>query len=317
MGFCHTHSGGMSTPTPVLRGSTYADLLAIPSVLLGFHPRESCVVMGMRGSRVAFSARLDLDWPIHRLDQVVDPILRALDNVGTCDVIVLGYGNDVEVVAESADRLAEVLGGARDVVVTDDRRYWLLADGELEPPGGHPYAFTDCGIAAQAVYNGIAVQESREAAVAAVRPPATDRMPGIEEQAAELATDLVDWTPQQELEALDALLSRAAPLGPREAALLGLLLRREELVAEILVRLDTTTAADILPHLVEARQWTGSSSEANVVGVLALACWLDGRGAQTNDCMDQLALLEPHHSLLLVLQRFQEGGLPPSLWDLD
>ncbi|WP_157756990.1 DUF4192 domain-containing protein [Plantactinospora sp. KBS50] len=67
-----------------------ADLIAAVPFLLGFHPSESLVVVALRGSRVAFAARVDLPPAPGRSDPVGGPPAAGgaapADNAGTGDV---------------------------------------------------------------------------------------------------------------------------------------------------------------------------------------------------------------------------------------
>ena len=52
----------MNTFGTTLHSSTDEDLLCVPGICLGFHPTESCVVLGISENHVEFCARADLGW---------------------------------------------------------------------------------------------------------------------------------------------------------------------------------------------------------------------------------------------------------------
>ena len=94
----------------------------MPSVLLGFHPTNSCVVMGLCGATVAFCARLEVDWFVHHFDDVADQIINASSQVEACRFVIIGYG-DPDLAGLAVTELASVVGEARviDALVTDGR----------------------------------------------------------------------------------------------------------------------------------------------------------------------------------------------------
>ncbi|RMB59914.1 DUF4192 family protein [Tessaracoccus antarcticus] len=165
----------MSTEITRLHGTTSADLLAIPVIMLGFHPRESCVVLGVRGTRVEFCARMDLDWFTNdfRFGEVVDQLENAVIRCAGCRVAVLAYTADPEAGSLAVEELVAVLGEeiVAESLVTDGDLFWYVHAGMLAPPGGVSYSYASSNFAAQAVYSGVNVDTCREEAVQAVRPP--------------------------------------------------------------------------------------------------------------------------------------------------
>lgn len=309
----------MSTETPGLRGTTSADLLAIPVVMLGFHPKESCVVLGVRGTRVEFCARMDLDWFTSGFSfgEVADQLEHAIERCGGCSVAVLAYSKDVEAAAVAVGELVSVLGeeDVAEVLVTDGDRFWYANPGMLFPPEGISYSWASSNFAAQAVYSGVNVTATRADAVAAVQPPQPHLHAEIDDRLALVIKGVSAMTVKQKWAHLERLLENEEPLGPSGAAQFVVVLQDEECFAEVLARMNMGSASRLRAKLMEARQSCTPSLAGNVVSLLALACWLDGEGAQQSDCLSQLETIDPGHPLMGVLRRMHRQAVPPRGWD--
>lgn len=298
------------TTIPVLRGTTRTDLLALPSFMFEFHPTESVVVLGMRGNIVAFSARLDVHWFHTHFDQVAEQMHGAAGQMGAdLRAIVLGYSENPDLAWASVTELCDVFGADNvlEALVTDGSHYWSLTDGE----GPLEFDFESSSVAARAVYEGINIHESRDAAVAPVttwaEPPA---------QAVEDATShIAGMTPAAAMELLASLAESDPPVGPDDALTLACLLADEDRCAALLTRLSRANAQGIWANLVAARGTAPAFAEPTVVALLGIACWLAGHGAQTTACLEQVARMEPDHPVGLVLARVHQGAIPPERWD--
>ncbi|NHB83825.1 DUF4192 family protein [Tessaracoccus sp. HDW20] len=78
--------------TPLIRGTTRADLLALPAIMLGFHPTDSCVALALDGRTVRFCIRIDTPAVATELDRIVAMIRRAAFNAGAREFVLVGYG---------------------------------------------------------------------------------------------------------------------------------------------------------------------------------------------------------------------------------
>ena len=308
----------MSTEITHLHGATSADLLAIPVIMLGFHPRESCVVLGVRGSRVEFCARMDLDWFTtgFTFGDVAEQLENAIASCEGCTVAVLAYSSDPEAAAIAVEELVGVIGpdDVAEALVTDGDRFWYADEGMLFPPEGISYSYASSNFAAQAVYSGVNVTASRQDAVAEVQPPQVVDVPGIKEAVSVAAMKIEALTGDQRWALLAQHMDNPEPLGD-VAVEFAVLLQEEEHFAEVLLQLNAGTAARLRLRLAEARRSSSPAVAANVVSLLALACWLDGEGAQQSDCLGQLEALDPHHPLMRVLKRMHKRAIPPKKWD--
>ncbi len=308
----------MSTEITRLHGATSADLLAIPVIMLGFHPRESCVVLGVRGSRVEFCARMNLDWFTtgFTFGDVAEQLENAINSCEGCTVAVLAYSADIEAAAIAVGELVGVIGedDVAEALVTDGDRFWYAHPGMLLPPEGISYSYASSNFAAQAVYSGVNVTACREDAVAEVQPPEAADVPRIEKAVAASALRIEALTGDQRWELLVRHMDNPEPLGTA-AVEFAVLLQDEEHFAEVLAQLNTETAARLRQRLAEARRTSCAVVAANVVSLLTLACWLDGEGAQQSDCLGQLEALDPHHPLMRVLKKMHKQAIPPKKWE--
>ncbi len=308
----------MSTETTRLHGSTSADLLAIPVIMLGFHPRESCVVLGVCGSRVEFCARMDLDWFTSgfTFGDVAEQLEHAISACEGCAIAVLAYSADPEAALVAIEELVGVIGeeDVAEALVTDGDRFWYAYPGLLLPPEGISYSYASSNFAAQAVYSGLNVTASREDAVAEVQPPDPAALAGIEEAVAQSVRRTAALTGEQRWGLLAHLMDSPSALGAK-AVDFAVLLQEEEHFAEVLARLNSETAPRLRKRLAEARRSSCPAIAANVVSLLTLACWLDGEGAQQSDCLGQLEDLDAQHPLMRVLSRMHKQAIPPSRWD--
>jgi len=105
----------------ILRSHTDEDLLCVPGICLGFHPTESCVVLGISENRVEFCARADLDWLDEDGSDLIRQVEAAAQPVRSCSFVILGYTEDPEGNCGRLIRLAlELRGRVTDVLVATD-----------------------------------------------------------------------------------------------------------------------------------------------------------------------------------------------------
>lgn len=309
----------MSMEITHLHGTTSADLLAIPVIMLGFHPRESCVVLGVRGSRVEFCARMDLEWFTcdFRFGEVADQLEHAVHNCAGCTVAVLAYTTDPEAGAVAVGELVDVVGpeNVAEALVTDGDRFWYAHPGMLLPPEGISYSYASSNFAAQAVYSGVNVDPSREDAVAEVQPPRVDALAAMEEDIATARRRTCSLPPMERMALLARDLEQTEPLEPALVSELVVLLQEEEHFSEVMARLSTASAPLLRPRLAAARRRSPDGLAPNVLALLVLACWLDGEGAQQSECLSQLEALDPRHFLMGALRTMHRRAVPPNRWD--
>ena len=301
----------MST-TESLTIRQFQDMVAAPSILLGFRPDESCVVMAVRAGPtrrrpVLFCLRVDLDWYATCFDRVAEQLHNAELRAGSCEWILVAYGTREEDVEVALEELSDVLGSDRVVasVVCDGGRYWPLG----APEEAVDYDFDSPALVAQAVYQGVSIQRGRQANVAEVEAAVV--CPEIWRAAVEEVSTLPVG---DKLARLRSLLEKPPP-GERAAVWLAVLLQDEECFAAVLAHLKIATAERHVALLARARRCCPDEAAPNVLALLAVACWLAGRAAQHTSCLEQLSRVGPAHPLLGLLLRMHRRAVPPSLWE--
>ena len=149
-----------STSRYVARSST--DLVAIVPVVLGFHPRDSVVLLTFGAPGEAFHARVDLPVAVAEQEEVADVLVGAVAANRVERVAVLLYTDDVEVAHSQASlllgRLLERHVEVIEVLRVDDGRWHVFPEdgspGTAYDLEGHPFT-------AQGVFEGHVVHGDR------------------------------------------------------------------------------------------------------------------------------------------------------------
>ncbi len=290
-----------------IRGTNRADLLAIPPVVLGYHPEDSIVVLALQGGVLRMSARLCLDWYLSHYEPTVTQISAAIENVPGCRFALAGYG-ERERTTVSLLELADVIGHhlVVDAVVTDGELSWDLGDDTPEP-----YRFEDSAVAAQAVFAGVSIARSREDAVA----PVTEHHPASRRQVARAEEEIGHLPRRKALRRMARLIEREEALSPPQALRLAVHLGDEDAMVSVLAALGRDNADRVWQNLVAARRVCPPKHEANVLALLAAASWLSGRGAAQTACLEQLDDLDPGHIVGALMARVHREGRPPGIWE--
>lgn len=300
----------------ILRATSPADLLAVPAYMLGFRPSESLVVLALAEKRVKFAARLDLVLDPAQLRHVATQVQQACSATGDGSVVLIGFSCDAVLAWQSVHDLSAALDAdVAEALVTTGTHYWQVGTQPPRPCDATPHDDASSAVAVRAVYEGISIHGSRAEAVAAVQPPPAHEVPGIAERLDDAFAGTLDLAEDERSALLQQHIESETPLGPHEAAELACLLQDPELACEVLVHLDRDVAVGFRARLVEARRAVTEDFAPTVLGLLGIACWLAGEGAQQTDCIEQLARLEATHPLLRLLEAIHAGGVPPSAWE--
>lgn len=331
-----TLPGMTSTPvpsggSPVLTVRSPADLLAAVPYLLGFHPTDSLVVVGLRQKRMVFAARGDLP-DQNNSAAVVQYVASVVAHQGSSAAAIVGYGPAALVDplmpatrAALADRGLEIVEALR----TEDGRFWsyLCDNPQCCPPEGTPYDPTTSQIAAAATYAGQAVLPDRAALVGQVAPVgflARESMRQATARAENRLAALIDGAAAADVlggralrlageEAVAGLLDRASR-GQRptddEVAWLTLLLRHVP-VRDFAWRRTTTDDWQI-EFWSDVVRRAEPSLVAPPASLLAFAAWRAGHGALANIAVDRALTDDPGYSLAGLIRDALAGGVPPS-----
>ena len=301
----------MNTFGTTLHSSTDEDLLCVPGICLGFHPTESCVVLGISENHVEFCARADLGWLDEGgvvLAEQVDAAARALKS---SSFVVLGYTENPGEHRERLVRFAsKIKGRVTDVLMAASDRYWFATPSELMRPEGCAGDPAATALSAEAVFLGIQVARNRADVIAEVRPswePAEVEF--LTESALEYVAEL---SQRQRRELMETLLTGGEPLLPVEGAQLAVLVGDPGLAGDVVARLDRDSAAKLRPRIAYARRMCSEAQASEVLAMLSLICWYDNQGAQQTECLEQLEKLAPQHRLLPLLQGLRALAIKPS-----
>jgi hypothetical protein len=301
-----------------------ADLVDATPYVIGFHPTESLVVLGLTGSRILFGARHDLPPPegddlVHLGAVVAAQRPRS--------IALLAYGPPAA--ADPVIQRALPVFDAFRVRVTEalrvhDSRWWSYFCGENNccPPDGTPYDTATSVIAAEATFRGQVVLPDRQALVSQVAP-----VDGEARAAMVVATKRACETLQRLItdEQLgERAVRRAGRLAVREsekryrtggvlsddeAALLGVFLIDTEIRDYALER----------PGEQEWRLalWTGMLRRVEpayvpaVGSVLGYLAWRAGQGALARVAIDRALHEDPQHQMSALLDEVLGLGVGP------
>jgi hypothetical protein len=167
-------------PDTPIRLTGPADLIAAVPHLLGFHPADSLVLVGVDNGLITVVARLDCTPARPTVDEL-HGALDVLRRAGSTDLVSLAYTESTS--PPECRTAAHVLGNARDAGLdlldhlTVTGSFWrseLCPDPACCPPTGHELG-TDLRAQAEWAVRGSAPLPSREALTALVAPlSATD-----------------------------------------------------------------------------------------------------------------------------------------------
>ena len=299
--------------------SSPAEVVAVAPYLLGFHPADSLVVLGLVGRLVDFAARYDL--PPDE-DAAYAEIAEVIARQGAGLVVLLGYGPPGTVTGA-------VLGVGRalvrhgvvvlDVLRVADDRWWSYRGG---PAGG-----TRCapGLAAEAVFRGMVALPSRKAMAAQVAPvegAARREMAAATVRAkarlADLAADDLkaqrggQWVRKAGREAIRSA-ERAARSGRKlsddEVAWLGVLLVQLVIVDYAVDRSGEEEWRLLL--WAEVTRRVDPEYAPGPACLLAYAAWQAGDGVLARVAIDRALREDADHRISAALDRLLAAGLRP------
>jgi hypothetical protein len=169
-----------SSVPPVHRISGPVELLEAVPYLLGFHPQDSIVLVGLRDKRLVVTARLDL--ADAQVDGVLASTVTAMARGGAATVVAalyppeadgtvdLGSWRDfADCVRRQVERSDCELG---DAFLVGNGTWWSLVCEEPEccPPEGRPLGPSCSPFAAQATFEGLVALPDRSALEAQFEP---------------------------------------------------------------------------------------------------------------------------------------------------
>lgn len=334
---------------PLLRLRTREDLLAAMPYVVGFHPSDSLVAVGLDGPRhrVQFTARVDLPEPgdTDGASAVAGNIAEIVHRQRIGTVVLVAYGSRERaehVAALTRGRLGDLGVAVREVLRVEGDRFWSLscADPGCCPPGGRPYDAAAGDIAARATYEGLVALPDREALERSVAPVggvvrdamrrATERVEArVETWAAEASGEeplrrrMLDEGRTLLRDALERY--RPANAGERsdreggcltadEVALMGMLLLLRRLRDEAWVLIDPARRGAHLALWTDVVRRVDPDYAAAPASLLAFAAWQEGNGALAWVALDRALQAEPDYSMARLIGSALAEGVPPVPW---
>jgi hypothetical protein len=310
------------------------DVLSIVPYLLGFHPRESLVLvaLGRPRQRVVCAMRIDLPAP-ESASAVTEQLLPALRNCAATRVFVIAYSDTDQPARSVAAAVARLLAAAQLGVAaiwrSDGSRWWCCCESDppCDPAEGTPYDGSDSPCPAEAVLNGMVALPDRAALERLVAAPPEPQRTAMARLTQRMAADLqgprraaralpsLVVRGQREVEQLvRAFVAQPRPLVDAEVARLCAWLRHVHVRDAAWCLLDR---ARLDAHLDLWQQVTSRAAPGYVAApaaLLAFAAWLAGRGALAQCALDRCFADEPDYSLGRLLAEALAAGLPPSTW---
>jgi len=313
-------------------------LLAVVPFLLGFHPCDSLVVLGIGGphARVRVAFRYDLPDPPE--DEIASDIAEhaasVLDRQDLTTAVAIGYGPG-RMVTPVVDKLLPVLRDAgikvHDALRVQDGRYWSYVCGDPGccPPDGVAFDASEHPAAAALAAAGLPARRDR-AELASVLEPAADP-PDSMDQAMRRAQDRLaalvagalrdgggdPFQPvadagRRSVRLAVAACRAGAELSDDDVAWLGVTM------TDLRVRDDAWARMD--PEFTEAHQrmWTDlvrrlpADLAAAPAALLAFTAWQAGDGALASIAIERALAADPGYSMALLIADALYAGLPPS-----
>ncbi len=309
---------------PVARLSSPGDIVAAIPSLCGFTPRDSIVVLSLRGPRKRLGLTIRLDLPGSEVVEAAAEMLAervAHDGGAAAVVVVFGRGRRSRLVRRVSAALEE-----RGIAVTealhveDDRWSSYVCTRPCCPAEGTPVPPVHELVQAERALKGCAVLGSRDELVRSLAPPVLPQAESAA-QALELAT--AEWLQQREqgvetaracavaqARAALGLVARGGVLDERAAARLAVALHdvrvRDEVATWSLKRSDALLAlSEQVVRLVVP------PFDAPVCTLLAWVSYARGDGSRANVALDRALETDPAYALALLLRQALDGAVPP------
>lgn len=324
---------------PRVRLENPHDILATIPFLIGYHPTDSIVVIGMREQRITFTARDDLpaDGPGSDPDQVAY-LVEVLLRQGCGRLMVIGYGSDQRVTPTVRALLDSYdAAGVRviEALRADGHRYWsyLCTNPRCCPTQGTPYDTATSEVAAAWTLAGRVARRDRAEYEAQIRPvtgTARESMRRATEQAHQRLIDTVGSAQDEEemeaallnagnlaiAEALDRQL-RGVPPTDDEAAWLAVLLQSIP-IRDIAWSLIRGCGAALFHHRALWQEVLHRAEPELVpapASLFAFAAWRCGDGGIAKLALERALDVDPHYRMAGMLREAIALGIPPTAMD--
>jgi hypothetical protein len=321
---------------PRVRISSVAGFLAVIPHLLGFHPSQSMVVVGLdaRRGRVVLAFRYNLpDPPDAALARdIAEHAAAVLRKRRIRTAVAAGYGEGT-LVTPVAEQVRAALRGAgialRDLLRVQDGRYWsyVCTDPGCCPPDGVPFDASAHPAAAAMTAAGMRARPDRAALAGTVAPltgQAAESMRQATERAVRRAAELIASSPLPN----PWLVVEAGREAVRAAIGIyrhgGQITDHDQLawlsvtIADLRVRDDAWARMEPRYRADHQRLWTDVVRHAREpyvpapASLLAFTAWQSGEGSLANVAIERALAADPEYSMAHLIGQALEAGLPPS-----
>jgi hypothetical protein len=322
--------------TDPMRLRSPQDVLVATPYLLGFHPRDSLVALGLRGSALFFHVRSDLP-PLGAPPDDIAAVARHLADLFQANrvtgVLLVGFGSAAMVtpLIRQTRRAMHRHGiSVRDMLRAEGGRYWsyVCPDPTCCPPEGTPYDADSTAVAAAATLAGCVALPSRDAVVREFDPPAGPALVAIERAtdraAARLAglfqdggamTALVEAGRRATAEAADRHRSGDC-LGDDQVAWLTLLVQTIAVRDDLWLTLEAAPRDELPLHEAvwsDLLRRCDPSLAAPVGMLLAFTLWRRGEGPRASAALDRALAADPAYSGARLMEKVLVSGVPPGV----
>ncbi|NYE46291.1 hypothetical protein HDA32_001411 [Spinactinospora alkalitolerans] len=333
-------TNGDSRPNPVLTLSTPTDIIAAIPFLLGFHPGDDVIVIGLggRSARVRLTTRCDLPADPAAAAQLASTLIAPLGRQGCDRVLAVGYG-PAERVTPCLEAVREILAGSgvrvAEALRVQGGRYWshLCGSPRCCPPGGTAYDVGSSAVPAGAVAAGLTARRDREDLAASIAPIGGRGRADMERATLRAETRCARLWGRSDpgghaafeiavraegvrtvRRVVAAALGGDPPEAPDTIAWLGVLLLslrvRDEAWAHI--RRERAQAHVLLwRHVLRRIEPPYSAAPGSL---LAFAAWLSGDGVLADLALDRVDAAVPGYSMAELIRQALRCGVSPGDW---
>jgi hypothetical protein len=311
-----------------IRVTQPAELLAAVPYLIGFHPSDSLIIVGIRSSKLHFAVRADLDECHTASTTAAQQLATVLARQKVDAAIVIGYGS-IKRVTPAVDSVRQSLVALSIPIVdalrvTEGRFYsYDCVRPECCPPEGRAFQPETSVIAAEATFAGHVALPNRATLAGRIAPieePARTAMAEATNRAeARLVTGLERPGGHRDLvaegvELIEAALNRhysGDVLTDDETAWLSTLLLLVEVgdAARQVVEQRPEDAHIPLWTDVTRRAQPGMVAPASTL--LAYAAYLTGQGGLASVALERAHADDPYYPMAHLLRDAILSGVPP------
>ncbi|MFF5208220.1 DUF4192 domain-containing protein [Streptosporangium sp. NPDC000396] len=315
----------------LLLGSTEDFLGAVP-YLMGFHPADSLIVIGLRGRRITGRLHLTVRWDLPLVAEAFDQIVPLLRKEGITRVIVVGYGPG-PLVTPAVDAVTPLLRRSGvtliDALRVEEGRYWSYTCSRSDccPAGGTPYEREANAIAAQATVHGLVALPDRETLERLLDPVGGAARAAMRRTTARITRELLDRLARcEDIDGFAAefvangmfrvrgaigTYASGGRLDDEQAARLGLELAVTRIRDEAWALITDET------HDVHRRLWQDLTRRLEprfvppAASLLGVAAWRDGDCALAGIALTRARDIDPGYSMANLLTHALHHLLPP------